>query len=202
VIERLRTVWVQQRHPRSALLSRYLEGDLDARRRRALETHVGRCPRCKQELASLSSIVSGLGALEPHNSPRLAQSIIAALRAEPSHPGAASDSSEGGATAPPLAVVPATAHAPAGDRLRRSQEARAAVRWCLQKPRLRLTLPIALIAGLVLSFVNMGGMLMHGRIDAGVCVSCAIDFVVPFLALNLGLLMLLWVPRRRQPPLA
>jgi uncharacterized membrane protein len=61
-----------------------------------------------------------------------------------------------------------------------------------------LTLPIAVIAGVVLSLVNMGGMLMHGKIDLGVCVSCAIDFLVPFLALNLGLLMLLWLPRRRR----
>ena len=57
-------------------------------------------------------------------------------------------------------------------------------------------MPIALVAGAVLSMVNMGGMLMHGRIDLGVCVSCAIDFLVPFLALNLAMLLLLWVPRR------
>jgi hypothetical protein len=43
-------------------------------------------------------------------------------------------------------------------------------------------------------------MLMHGKIDLGVCMSCALDFLVPFLALNLGLLMLLWAPRRQRPP--
>jgi hypothetical protein len=61
--------------------------------------------------------------------------------------------------------------------------------------------PIALVTGVVLSLVNMGGMLVHGRIDLGVCVSCALDFLVPFLALNLGLLMLLWAPRHRRPPM-
>jgi hypothetical protein len=44
----------------------------------------------------------------------------------------------------------------------------------------------------------MGGMLMHGKIDLGVCLSCAADFLVPFVALNLGLLMLLRLPRRRR----
>jgi hypothetical protein len=73
------------------------------------------------------------------------------------------------------------------------------VRWCLRPPQLRLTLPIALLTGVVLSLVNMGGMLMHGKIDLGVCMSCALDFLVPFLALNLGLLMLLWAPRRQGP---
>ena len=68
----------------------------------------------------------------------------------------------------------------------------------MQRAQLRLTVPIALVAGVVLSMVNMGGMLMHGRIDLGVCVSCAIDFLVPFLALNLAMLLLLWVPRRRR----
>jgi hypothetical protein len=44
----------------------------------------------------------------------------------------------------------------------------------------------------------MGGMLMHGRIDLGVCLSCAVDFLVPFVALNLALLMLLRVRRRTR----
>jgi hypothetical protein len=54
------------------------------------------------------------------------------------------------------------------------------------------------VTGVVLSFVNMGGMLMHGKIDLGVCLSCAMDFLVPFVALNLGLLLLARVPGRRR----
>ena len=79
---------------------------------------------------------------------------------------------------------------------------RAAVRYSVQRSQLRLTVPITLVAGAVLIMVNMGGMLMHGRIDVGVCVTCAIDFVVPFLALNLGLLLLLRMPRGYPPPLS
>jgi hypothetical protein len=54
------------------------------------------------------------------------------------------------------------------------------------------------VTGVVLSLVNMGGMLLRGRIDLGVCVSCAMDFLVPFVALNLGLLLLLRIPGRRR----
>lgn len=204
MIERLRTLWLARRHPRLVLLSGYLDGDLDARRRLALETHVGRCPRCERELASLANYVRALGALAPHSPPGLADSIVAALRAEPPPEGAVSNPSDGAAAAPALTLVPASAHASAADRSRTrwSPEACKALRWCLQTPRLRLTLPIAMVAGVVLSLVNMGGMLMHGRIDLGVCVSCAIDFLVPFIALNLGLVMLLWIPRRWRPPAA
>lgn len=63
---------------------------------------------------------------------------------------------------------------------------------------MRLTVPIALIAGIVLSLVNMGGLLMHGRVEIGVCISCTIDFLVPFLPFNLALLTLLWLPARSR----
>ncbi len=45
-------------------------------------------------------------------------------------------------------------------------------------------MPIAVAAGVVLSLVTVGGMFMHGRIDLGVCVSCAIDFLVAVSALR------------------
>jgi anti-sigma factor RsiW len=198
VIERLRTRWPSRRHPRSALPSRYLDADLDAQGRTALETHLSRCPRCRTELASLASTIRALGMLEPERPQGLADSIIAALRAEPQREAAESKPSAAGGGSPALALVPAAAQASAGDHTRKRwpREARSALRWCLRRPQLRLTLPIALIAGVVLSLVNMGGMLMHRRIDLGGCVSCAIDFLVPFLALNLGMLMLLRVPRR------
>ena len=101
-----------------------------------------------------------------------------------------------------LTVVPAAGDAPAGDRAPRCwrRTVAAGLRWCLRRRQLRLTLPIALGAGVVLSLVNIGEMLMHGRIDLGVCVSCAMDFLVPFLPLNLGLLLLLWLPCHRRPP--
>jgi anti-sigma factor RsiW len=181
------------------VFSRYLEGDLDARRRSAFEAHLGDCPRCGSQLASLENTLGGLGSLEQRARDGLADSIVAALRAEAPHPAAATSKKlETGAGAPALALVTGSTRASAGGRFRRGwpREARSALRWCLQRPQLILTLPIALLTGVVLSMVNMGGMLMHGKIDLGVCVSCAIDFLVPFLALNVGLLMVLWVPRR------
>jgi hypothetical protein len=108
----------------------------------------------------------------------------------------------GTAGLPALSLVPGPSRATRGDGTLEEwpPAARAALRWCLRPRQLRLTVPIALVTGVVLSLVNMGGMLMHGKIDLGVCVSCGIDFLVPFLALNLGLLMLLWAPRRPRPP--
>ena len=202
MIERLGNRSLRRRHPRSVVFSRYLEGDLDPRRRSALEAHLGDCRRCRRELASLENTLGGLGSLQERAPDGLADSIVATLRAEAVHPAATSKKSETSRGAPALALVTDSTRASAAGRFRRgwSREARSALRWCLQRPQLTLTLPIALVTGVVLSMVNMGGMLMHGKIDLGVCVSCAIDFLVPFLALNLGLLMLLWVPRRRHPP--
>jgi hypothetical protein len=66
----------------------------------------------------------------------------------------------------------------------------------LRGGRLRLTLPIALVAGVVLSIINQGGMLFDGRIDFGMCAICAANFVVPFVALNAALLIVLRIPGR------
>jgi anti-sigma factor RsiW len=199
VIKRLRNVSFPRRHPRSSLLSRYLEDDLDARSRHTLESHLGDCPRCRRELASIASTLRALGWLEDHPPSGLSDSIIAALRTETPPAVPVGKRSQAAAGVSALTLVADSGEVPAGGRTlkRWPTEIRSALRWCLQPPRLSLTIPIALAAGVVLSLVNMGGMLMHGRIDLGVCVSCAVDFLVPFLALNLGLLMLLWAPRRR-----
>jgi anti-sigma factor RsiW len=200
VITRLRNLAALRRHPSPRIFSLYLEGELDARAHRRLEAHIHGCPRCRRALAALASTVRALGSLGADSPRGLAESIIAALAAEAPHGVTIRKRSEAGAGAPALKLVPGSAELPAGDRIqnRWPREARSALRWCLQKAQLRLTLPIGVVAGVVLSLANMGGLLMKGRIDAGVCVSCAIDFLVPFLALNLGLLMLMWVPRRRR----
>jgi hypothetical protein len=196
VIDRLRTLSRPRRHPRDAVLSQYLEGDIDADGRRSLEDHVGDCARCRQQLASLASAVRALGSLREDTPPGLADSIVAALRAQTPEP-AIRPQSRDVAGIPVLTVVPALGNGD-GRRNRWPQDARTALRWCLQKPQLRLTVPITLVAGVVLSMVNMGGMLMHGKIDLGVCLSCAVDFIVPFLGLNLALLALVRIPRRRR----
>jgi anti-sigma factor RsiW len=178
-------------------MSQYLDGELDVRQREALEAHTRECARCRSLLASLESTVRALGALGKEAPAGLADSIIDALRAEDQPEIAIRQRSPDGTAVRALAVVPASAELPSRNRILNGwRRVGPALRYCLQRRHLRLTLPIAVIAGVVLSMVNMGGMLMHGKIDLGVCLSCAVDFLVPFLALNLGLLMLWGLPRR------
>jgi anti-sigma factor RsiW len=195
-------VLLRRRHPAARVFSEYFDGDLNARAHRALEAHVRECAHCRATLASLTATVRTLGSLETDSPPGLADSIIAALRTEPPPESAGGRRPVATAALPALSLVPDPGRATRGDRTleRWPQAARAALRWCLRLRQLRLTVPIALVTGVLLSLVNMGGMLMHGKIDLGVCVSCAIDFLLPFLAINLGLLMLLWAPRLRRPP--
>jgi anti-sigma factor RsiW len=199
MIERLRTLATPRRHPRPSALSRYLEGELAASDRQALEAHLRGCGRCRRLLASLETTLHELGSLTEQAPDGLADSIIDALRAEtpdiaPPIP------SQGPARSPTLTVVPASGDAPAADRglARWRQSITAGLLWCLQPRQLRLTLPITIVAGVALSLVNMGGMLIHGTIDAGVCVMCATDFLVPFIALNVALLIVLRAPLRTR----
>jgi anti-sigma factor RsiW len=193
---------LSRRHPAARVFSEYLDGDLDARAHRALEAHVRGCARCQATLASLAATVRAVGSIGTDSPPGLADSIIAALRTEPPPALGRRGRPVDTAALPALSLVPGPGRTTRGDGTleRWPQAARAALRWCLRPRQLRLTLPIAFVTGVVLSLVNMGGMLMHGKIDLGVCVSCAIDFLVPFLALNLGLLILLSVPRSPRPP--
>jgi anti-sigma factor RsiW len=185
-------------HPRPDVLSRYLEGDLDALRRQALEAHVRGCPRCQGELESLSGTVRALRSLGAKSPSGVADSIIAALRSEDRHqPSAGRPAPDSGGQR--VLTVLAGARQPRARQPipnRWAQQARVALSWCLQRPQLRLTLPITMVAGVVLSLANMGGMLVGGKIDVSVCLICATDFVVPFIALNVGLLMLVRLPRR------
>jgi hypothetical protein len=66
--------------------------------------------------------------------------------------------------------------------------AREACALCLQRRNLRRTLPIALVVGVVLTLINQGGVLAAGHATTGTWVRCALNFVVPFLVSNAGLL--------------
>jgi hypothetical protein len=122
--------------------------------------------------------------------------VIAAVRAESVPDVAAAGRSSGRADQPALAVVRPSTKLAAGDRW--PDRARAALAYCCQRPQLRVTVPIAVLVGIALSFVNMGGTLLHGRIDLAVCVMCATDILVLFVALNAVLLMIVRAPRRRR----
>jgi anti-sigma factor RsiW len=162
-----------RRHPRQAQLSRYLDGDLRRDERKRLEDHLLRCARCRRLLASLASTLRALASLPQPEVPGLAEGIIAEIRAAD-------------APSPALGGARAGSHRRAPAHLRPSLGLAAAHRW-LQAARPRLTVPLALLVGTILTVVNQGGMLFAGRIDLRMCATCGLNFVVPFIALNLAL---------------
>lgn len=184
MIERLRRLSPRHRHPGSQLLSEYLDGDLASGERRKLEAHVRDCARCRRLLDSLAKTVAALGSIGTAAPPGLADSVIAAVRAE-SVPGVGPIER---ARQPALAVVRASTRPTVRDRW--PDRVRAALRYCCQPAQLRVTLPIAVLVGIALSFANQGEMLLDGRIDLSMCVMCGTDFLVPFVALNVVLLMI------------
>ena len=66
--------------------------------------------------------------------------------------------------------------------------AREALAYCTRPAHLRRTLRIALLVGIVLTLINQGGVLFAGHATALTWVRCALNFVVPFIVSNLGLL--------------
>jgi hypothetical protein len=98
---------------------------------------------------------------------------------------------------PALSVVSSSVEPFSAARLR--ARVRGALQFCCRRRQLAVTIPLALLVGLVLSLVNQGGMLFNGQIDVGMCVMCATDFLVPFLALNVLLVaVVLWPARERR----
>jgi hypothetical protein len=178
--ERLRKFSLARRHPPSQRFSEYLDGDLASRDRRTLEAHIQHCARCRRLLDSLSATIDALGSARSSAPPGLADSVIAGLRAHDQ---------------PALAVVRTAPPSTGNGRLDR---VRSALAYCCRRPQLRVTVPLALLVGVALSFANQGGMLFDGRIDLGMCVMCGTNFVVPFLAFNIVLLMIVRAPRRTR----
>jgi len=70
----------------------------------------------------------------------------------------------------------------------RSEELRAALAYCARPQHLRRTLRIAFIVGLLLTVINQSGVIAAGDATAATWVRCALNFVVPFVVSNLGLL--------------
>ena len=65
---------------------------------------------------------------------------------------------------------------------------RDAVIYCSRREHLRRTVTIALIVGIVLTSINQLDVILAGDATPWTWVKCAMNFLVPFLVSNLGLL--------------
>jgi hypothetical protein len=65
---------------------------------------------------------------------------------------------------------------------------RIAVAYCLRREHLRRTLRIALVVGIVLTSINQLDVILRGDATAITWIKCGMNFVVPFVVSNLGLL--------------
>jgi hypothetical protein len=70
----------------------------------------------------------------------------------------------------------------------KTNELRSALAYCARPEHLRRTLRIALVVGIVLTAINQLDVILRGDATAVTFVKCALNFVVPFIVSNLGLL--------------
>jgi hypothetical protein len=70
----------------------------------------------------------------------------------------------------------------------RRQALRAALEYCARPEHLRRTTRIALVVGLILTVINQSGVIFGGHATAATWIRCALNFLVPFIVSNLGLL--------------
>ncbi len=66
--------------------------------------------------------------------------------------------------------------------------ARGALAYCLRRKHLRRTTRIAFVVGLLLTAVNQGAVIVGGDASTLTWVRCAVNFLIPFVVSNLGLL--------------
>lgn len=65
---------------------------------------------------------------------------------------------------------------------------REALRVCLRPEHLRRTLTIAVVVGTVLTAINQGDVIARGDATTTTLVKAALNYLVPFIVSNLGLL--------------
>ena len=65
---------------------------------------------------------------------------------------------------------------------------RAALDYCMQREHLRRTLRIAFVVGLVLTAINQLDVILRGDATTLTWVKTGLNFCVPFVVSNLGLL--------------
>jgi len=86
---------------------------------------------------------------------------------------------------------PASTGSPSRDEppvARPGRAVREALAFCAQPRNLRRTVAIAIVVGIVLTLINQGSVIAGGHATAATWVRCALNFVVPFLVSNAGLL--------------
>lgn len=71
---------------------------------------------------------------------------------------------------------------------RRRSRARYALAFCAQPRNLNRTVRIAIVVGIVLTAINQGSVIASGHATTGTWVRCVLNFIVPFLVSNAGLL--------------
>ena len=67
-------------------------------------------------------------------------------------------------------------------------EIRRAIDVCRRPANLRRTIRIAAVVGVVLTLINQGDVIIHGNATALTGVKVGLNFVVPFIVSNLGVL--------------
>jgi hypothetical protein len=65
---------------------------------------------------------------------------------------------------------------------------RDALRICLEPEHLRRTLTIAIVVGTILTAINHADVILHGDATSTTVAKAALNYVVPFVVSNLGLL--------------
>lgn len=60
--------------------------------------------------------------------------------------------------------------------------------FCGQRRNLTRTVRIAFVVGILLTAINQGGVLFGGRATAATWIRCGLNFLVPFLVSNAGLI--------------
>jgi anti-sigma factor RsiW len=203
MIERLRQLRSRRSHLRTRMLWPYLDGELAHRQRIALEAHLRDCRGCRELLESLQGTARALRTLRADARPGLVESVIDAVRASAAHDGLRPSATP--PRLPALKLVPdaardATEPAAVEPQGRGSgiRLARTLVGYGVRRAQLRITLPLTLAVGIALSLSSQGSMIFDARASViEVCVACAPNFVIPFIALNLGLLAATRMSRRR-----
>ncbi len=63
-----------------------------------------------------------------------------------------------------------------------------AIAYCGRRQHLRRSVTTAIIVGLVLTAINQGAVLLDGAATTTTYARCALNFMVPFVVTNVGLL--------------